>query len=60
MEQEVRLDIILLRPLVGTDNRWSRRGTLVFVGQALGEERAWKTRGEWEISGKCDHLSHLI
>ncbi|CAL1136957.1 unnamed protein product, partial [Cladocopium goreaui] len=41
--QEVRLDIILLRPLVGTDNRWSRRGTLVFVGQALGEElHVWR------------------
>lgn len=41
-EEEIRLDVILLRPLA--DGTYVRRGTMVFAGDALKEVRH---RGRW-------------
>lgn len=41
-EEEIRLDVILLRPLA--DGSYVRRGTMVFAGDALKEVRH---QGRW-------------
>ena len=42
-EEEIRLDVILLRPLA--DGSYVRRGTMVFAGDALKEVRH---QGRWK------------